>query len=551
MKREFTKGLVFLSGLVVLYWGISFFFIHNWNYPMHEDYTGMRIKGFEGMDLNPDIIFLGSSHVVSSVMPMKIYADRQIITYNLGTFNQNLPITNFFIEETFARGFSPKIIVLDAGVLFSNEGFETAYRYVTDNIGISANKNALINSYLSTISTDDSDCLPLEERIMEKLSWYFPLYRYHDRWSSLNKDAFFDKGSNYYFMQGGQVISQMKSAWPDLEVVDNVAELEKANQQYTKEISYGDNFLENYKINEEEWYVSDISEPNLEWLKKIRTRCFENNCELLLIKVPVRATPGEYNSSWTKLRYKRVKEISDELSIPYVDLVYDENLKIDWEHDTSDHGWHLNYLGAEKVTEFLEEYLCANYKLASCVANEYEEKLITYNELIDIADIELSYNFSEYIRRIKESKHSLVVLFSCADDISQIPNDYINVIKELGLQTDFSKIGYADAFVAIWDSGVVKYEGISNKRISYSTQFGDKKIDITSAGYLDGNYSLIEVNGRNCSMNRQGLDIVVLDKESGIVVDRSVVDFRNEKKEVIHELGDNLFEYQEYLLKRK
>ncbi len=52
-------------------------------------------------------------------------------------------------------------------------------------------------------------------------------------------------------------------------------------------------------------------------------------------------------------------------------------------------------------------------------------------------------------------------------------------------------------------------------------------------------------------MNQRGLNKVVYDKESGLVVDRATCDTYMESHEVIHNVGNLLFEYQEYLLGRK
>ena len=50
--------------------------------------------------------------------------------------------------------------------------------------------------------------------------------------------------------------------------------------------------------------------------------------------------------------------------MPYVDFnMADQNPGIDWTTDTADGGTHLNWLGAQKVTEALGNYLLTHYDL--------------------------------------------------------------------------------------------------------------------------------------------------------------------------------------------
>ncbi len=47
-------------------------------------------------------------------------------------------------------------------------------------------------------------------------------------------------------------------------------------------------------------------------------------------------------------------------------------------------------------------------------------------------------------------------------------------------------------------------------------------MSIVSAGYLDGNTSSILICGQDFSMNKRGINIVVLDKDSVLIVDKPI-----------------------------
>lgn len=93
------------------------------------------------------------------------------------------------------------------------------------------------------------------------------------------------------------------------------------------------------------------------YMQRILQLCDEHGSEVLLVTVP--AAVG-----WNLARHNGIAAFAEENGVPYLDFNMAEyNPGIDWMTDSSDGGTHLNWLGAQKVTEALGIYLLQNYAL--------------------------------------------------------------------------------------------------------------------------------------------------------------------------------------------
>jgi len=94
-----------------------------------------------------------------------------------------------------------------------------------------------------------------------------------------------------------------------------------------------------------------IARPNRYYLEEIKALCDESGATLILV-----TTPSVLNrSEW---RHDRLQELADDLGVAYLDMNdLPDEVPIDWKTDTRDHGDHLNYSGAKKVTAYLGKYL--------------------------------------------------------------------------------------------------------------------------------------------------------------------------------------------------
>ena len=157
------------------------------------------------------------------------------------------------------------------------------------------------------------------EAVKYKMDRKFSIFSYHNRWKSFSKKA--GQTSVYADNTKGYVFSDAIAAADAGEYMKLTSEKET------------------------------ISAKSLTYLDDIAAFCKKKNAKLVLV-----STPSVVN--WNYRRHNSVQEVANRLGVEYIDMnVLTENIPINWDTDTRDHGDHLNYSGAYKVTSYLGEML--------------------------------------------------------------------------------------------------------------------------------------------------------------------------------------------------
>lgn len=271
-----------------------------------------RNKSFAGIASEKkntiDVLVLGDSESYTSVSPMKLWQDTGISAYICGQSGQKIQET-YYMLKTALRTQSPKLVILETNTLFRQQ------------------------EIIKEIQTS----------AIEMVSYYFPVFRYHDSWKlSLKEKA--DSKEDY-------------KGFSIREAVDSYDGGEYMKETDAKE---------------------EISSFVQMYMEKIRKLCKKKGINLLLVSVP---SPVNYNYQ----KHNAIADYAGEKGIPYLDLNLKKELGIDWKVDSMDKGDHLNLSGAHKVTEYLGNYLKESYKLAdhrteqayqewNIVATFYKEK---------------------------------------------------------------------------------------------------------------------------------------------------------------------------------
>lgn len=104
----------------------------------------------------------------------------------------------------------------------------------------------------------------------------------------------------------------------------------------------------------------------------------EKNIELVLINTlsPV---------NWSYEKHNGIEKLAKEYSLTYIDMnLAAKEINIDWKKDTYDKGDHLNFYGAQKVTDYLGKYIKNNFSLTDNRGNEdfkhWDEDLKAYEK---------------------------------------------------------------------------------------------------------------------------------------------------------------------------
>lgn len=267
-----------------------------------------------------DVVLMGGSHMNGGLDPNVLWEQGGITSFNFATGGQPLDTTYYLLKDVLKKQQNP-IVVLDVFYLGMTEKYGDLglVSGVIDNMNFSANKlNAIWN------------CAPLSER----LTYLFPVLKYHFRWPTLTATDFsFDCSSVYYtkgFSAGTNRYGKENSGW-----------------------EFTDNRLA-------------IPQKPLEYLDKIVALCKADNCQLMFVNFPCDYEAADQESGWVndcEALFNTVSDYAKANGIPFLDL-YDQeaDLGLDFANDMNNSG-HLNIWGACKVSSYFTNYLEQNYNL--------------------------------------------------------------------------------------------------------------------------------------------------------------------------------------------
>ena len=227
---------------------------------------------------------------------------------------------------------------------------------------------------------------------------------------------------------------------------------------------------------------------------------------------------------------------------------------MDWEKDTFDNGMHLNYTGSMKATRFFEEYL-ENAGLSSISCASYDDDMAVYDKVCCLADLLEIRDFGPYFRTIRDLK-DVYILIAARDDMrNSLSQEDIDLIKSLGVQTRIEEMKYSDAFAAVIDNGESIYEETSSADISHEGVLSDGiPYQLFSSGFQEKDESRIIIKGKEYSCNQRGINVVIYDHESGLVIDTASFDTYasdNPKTSRGQTILNSLFrEYEEWCMRQ-
>lgn len=281
--KRFVCMIVFAAGLIGILTASSFVFAPKNNMPQFgmEEVSANGILGERENSI--DVLVLGDSEAYSSISPMQIFKDTGFTSYVCATAGQPLDYTVVMLHRAFEKQ-SPKIVILETDAIYRK---------------ISA-KNAVIS----------------------RLSAYFSIFRYHDRWKKLSWNDF--KGTSNF-------------TWTD----------DFKGYKYNAKVD-GCTKTDHMQPTKT---AAEIPARNIKYVKEIKEFCDANGAKLVFL-----STPSTVN--WNYPRHNGIEALASDLGCEYVDLnLMNDKVGIDWEKDTRDKGDHLNHAGAVKVTAFLSRYL--------------------------------------------------------------------------------------------------------------------------------------------------------------------------------------------------
>ncbi len=312
--KHFVQGVVFVILLALSIHACGEFMEYK---EAHEKYNDF----FEA-ETNLDVIFLGTSHTWNSVLPMEMWKEYGISSYNWG-YSNCTPAESYYLFKDIVKYTEPKLVVMDMFGLFEYQDGNGKYRgdrieqqhVQFDEIPFSMNKlEAAIDIF------DDYE---------HRLDFAFNLMMYHNRWVELDERDFNvttnpEKGSSMLVGLGKGV-----QYWP-------------------------------MGTNEKR----PLDSVCCEYFEKFLRFCYEEDIQVLCVYLPFPADES----------CQKAANSIDEMVDYYINAEYVNMLNmgiVDFSTDMYSDGNHLNFTGAAKVTQWLGDYISTNYDLDDYSKNEH------------------------------------------------------------------------------------------------------------------------------------------------------------------------------------
>lgn len=280
-----------------------------------------------------DVMFIGDCEVYENFSPITLWEKYGITSYIRGSAQQLIWQSYYLLEETLKYE-KPKVVVFNVLSMKYNEPQKEAYNRLTlDGMKLSMSK---INDIKASMMEDESF-----------ISYIFPIFRYHARWSKLNSDDF-----KYMFGK---------------DKVSHNGFLMRTDVKPVTVIPKG-KVLGDYRFGENSY----------DYLDRITNLCKENNIKLILIKAP--STYPYWYDEWDTQMVNYAKE-NNLTYINFLNLV--DDIGIDFNEDTYDGGLHLNLYGAEKLSDYFGKILSEDFQIPdqrtdAATAKIWDKKVDSY-----------------------------------------------------------------------------------------------------------------------------------------------------------------------------
>lgn len=261
-----------------------------------------------------DVVFLGASRAACSFDPAQLRQEHGISAWNLGCDQQNLLVSYYWLKEAM-RSQKLHAVVLESKLLFAYNTEEAL------NAAEECTRKGIDSMHWSPVKIAAiRDICRLDPK-QTAISYYCPLFRFHDRWRYL--------GESDFLYREKTAEDTLKGFVP----LDAIC---------------GDASYQTWTEAETETAVKEPAVPVMQiYLDRIADLCRENGTRLILINVPyIGGTPA---------RARTIRDYADRRDIEYYDFNEESlhrSIRYDFPNDQAD-ATHPNIHGAAKLSAFI------------------------------------------------------------------------------------------------------------------------------------------------------------------------------------------------------
>lgn len=309
---------------------------------MQDKTSKTNVTPIYDIDAKYDVVFAGTSHVVSSLFPMVMWENNGIASCNYAQTGQPFPLTYYSIKEALDVT-EPELIVCDLYYVYIGNKMagNTSYKHQTlDNMRFYS--PARISAIMDVVDN------------AEKTNFLFPFFAYHSRWNKMLQRDF--KEVTSYSKGSGEVFSK-------------------------KEEEFGSPFI---PISRDE--VKKPSSAIVHYIDSIIQLCKEKDVKLLFTVVPyypVGEEQGRVLEDDQRL-FNWVEDYVEKQGIECLNMLYlIDDMGFDMEAHMRE--WnHQNYWGGEVTSKYLANYIQEHYGIADHRGEvgyeQWEEDFVRYDK---------------------------------------------------------------------------------------------------------------------------------------------------------------------------
>lgn len=438
-----------------------------------------KYMDFYGEEEAFDVLFFGTSHLISGVFPMELWNDYGIVSYNMANHAETLAETYWVLKNTLDYK-TPRLVVIDLYKIPLNE-----------KISRNEESGELLKEYLH----DYMDSVPLSWTKLqairdllpadEWMEFLFDFSMYHGRWSSLGQGDF------------EQLRTLEKGAEARTEIVSAEAPERVDREQRTEEDTVGKQYL-----------------------RRMIELCQEKNIEVLLTYIPYGGITEE-QCMWANSGYT----IAEDYGIPYENLLEVEGL-INYTVDCSDSDSHLNVSGGRKVTEYLGRYIREHYQLADHRDEEaykrwFEDYQAYMEQKIDSLTVEADLYTYLLLLNDKSMSSCYYIRPDSAVYEDEMAMELLNNIGNIQ-RLEEARVKNESYFVLVDNYAGHVYEMVGEEELHSSVCFGLFEYDTDENGEKQLHIEYSQDNYLTDSKERPSdMHILVFDNASGEMVDKA------------------------------
>lgn len=274
-----------------------------------------------------DVLYLGTSATNRYFIPPVAYEEEGIAAFNLATMGLPMLFVPDLIDEV-EKTQSPQLYIIELRNVLKtkNEITDAHIRRVTDSMQTSANKYEALDKALKYTEGASGELSNIDE---SPLDYLIPVVKYHSK------------------LAAGEITPEDFKPWSVKNTTKGyvLSDLTLQQKPYDPPV-YNDGYQE---------LAPEMEEALLATLD----RCDELDAEVLFVFSPYAMRKD------VQTKFNTAIDIVEARGYTVLDCnqpEVTEEMGIDWQHDLYN-SKHVNFVGAEKYTKYLLDYLMANYDL--------------------------------------------------------------------------------------------------------------------------------------------------------------------------------------------